>query len=113
MPTHREHVAEEVCPWCEQPIPHDKFDEIQQRIEAKEKARVAGIERTLRDQFVREKAQAELSAKAAIEQARKEGAIALEQLKRESAAAADKATREAATREAAAREQGKSAAEAR
>jgi hypothetical protein len=112
IPTRHEHLAGEVCPWCEQPIPHDKFAEIQQKIEAKERARVAGIERTLRDQFAREKAQAESNAKAAVEEVRKQSALALDQQRKESAAAAEKATREAAAREAAACEQGKKAAEA-
>ena len=30
------HVADELCPWCEQPIPHGKFEEIQRRMAAEQ-----------------------------------------------------------------------------
>jgi hypothetical protein len=40
-------VGNEVCPWCEQPIPHEKFEEIQERIRANERARLAEVEARL------------------------------------------------------------------
>lgn len=43
-------VEDEFCPWCEQTIPHEKFDEIHKRIQANERARLAEVERRLRDE---------------------------------------------------------------
>ncbi len=62
------HLDSEVCPWCEQSIPHDKFEEISARIAEEEEARIAEHEAKLRDQFAVErqalsaKAQADVSA---------------------------------------------------
>src|SRR5437762_2114382 len=66
------HLADEVCPLCEQPIPHDRFDEIKERIEARDQERSAEIADRLRDQFAREKAQL-------LEKAQQDAAAALEQ----------------------------------
>ena len=60
------HIAGERCPWCDQPIPHEKFDEIHARIEAKERERTAAVERRLKEQVAHEKAQVEAKAKAEI-----------------------------------------------
>lgn len=97
---HHEHVAGERCPWCDQPIPHEKFDEIQARIQIKERQRSAEAERQLKAELHRQKADSEAKAKADIERVCKEAV-----------AAAKKAQQEAATREAEARKQGKKAAE--
>ena len=35
------------CPWCDQPITHDKFEEIHARIAAQERERTAQFERRL------------------------------------------------------------------
>lgn len=43
-------TIEETCPWCGQPIPHEKFDEITARIRATEKARTRDLERRLREE---------------------------------------------------------------
>ena len=43
-------TAEEVCPWCGQPIPHEKFAEITARIRANERARSRDLERRLRNE---------------------------------------------------------------
>lgn len=93
--------AEQRCPWCDQPIPHERYDEIHARIAAKERERTAQVERQLREQLAREKIQIEAQAKTAVEQARKSGAAAMAALKKT-----------AAVKEAAAREAGKKAAEA-
>jgi len=93
-------TAGDHCPWCNQPIPHEKFDEIHARIQAKELERTTELERRLKEQFTREKAQAEAKAKADVEQARKDAAAAVETVKHE-----------AAEKEAAAREEAKKAAE--
>jgi hypothetical protein len=55
----------ETCPWCEQPIPHDKFQEIHERITAKERVRTATIEATLKQEYAikAEVIQAERDAK--------------------------------------------------
>lgn len=79
------HLTSERCPWCDQPIPHEKFDEIQARIQAKQRQRSEAQEKALREQFAKEKADDEAKAKAALEQVQKDAAAALEQAKQESA----------------------------
>src|SRR4026209_2392436 len=69
------HVADEQCPWCEQPISHAKFEDIRRRMTAEQNERLAA----LTDQFEREKASADAKARAALEQARAEAAAAAEQ----------------------------------
>jgi hypothetical protein len=61
------HVAGEHCPWCDQPIPHGKFEEITKRIQQRE-----------REQFdaMRMQLTAEAAQKAAAADARAEAAIA-------------------------------------
>lgn len=49
------HVLGDVCPLCEQPIPHDKFDEIKDRIESRERDHVNQIAQALQSQFAEEK----------------------------------------------------------
>jgi hypothetical protein len=66
------HVANETCPWCDQPISHDKFDEIRRRMTAEQDARMAAM----REQFAREQATADAKAKADLERARNEAAAA-------------------------------------
>ncbi|MCZ6848970.1 MAG: DUF2130 domain-containing protein, partial [Alphaproteobacteria bacterium] len=95
------HIVGKRCPWCDQPIPHEKFDEIHARIEAKERERSAAVERRLKKQVAHEKAQVEAKAKTEIEQAREKAA-----------AAVAKAKKEAAAKEAAARADAKKTAEA-
>lgn len=94
-------IGEEHCPWCDQPIPYEKYEEIHGRIQAEERKRALELERRLNEQVAIEKTQAEAKARAEIEHARKEGALAVE-----------KAKQEAAIREAAAREEARKAAEA-
>ena len=69
------HAADEVCPWCDQPISHDKFEDIRRRMTAEQNERLAA----LAEQHEQEKAAAERRAKAALEQARAEAAAAAEQ----------------------------------
>ena len=57
--------SDESCPLCDQPILHDRFDEINARIEARQSALTAEITSRLQEQFAREKADA-------LEQARRE-----------------------------------------
>lgn len=58
-------LADEVCPTCDQPIPHDHYDEIKERIETRQHARSAELTARLQEQYARDKAQA-------LEQARQE-----------------------------------------
>src|SRR5882757_2073533 len=94
-------VADARCPWCDQAISHEKFDEIRARIEAKERARSADAERHLKEQVAREKAQAEARPKTEVDAAQKAATEAIEKTKQE-----------AATKEVAAREEARRATEA-
>lgn len=67
VPELHAHLTSERCPWCDQPIPHEKFDEIQARIQTKERQRSEAQEKALREQFAKEKADDEAKAKAALE----------------------------------------------
>lgn len=95
------HIIADRCPWCDQPIPHEKFNEIKSRMAAEERERTAELERRLKEQVAREKAQADANAKAQIEQGRKETAAMLERVRQE-----------ASVKEAAAREEAKKVTEA-
>jgi hypothetical protein len=61
----------EVCPWCEQPIPHEKFAEIRERIRANEQAQTRVLERRLHEEHEAALATAQAAADARVEQARK------------------------------------------
>ncbi len=73
------------CPWCEQPIPHDRFDEILARIRDKEQARAAAQAKQLRAEFDRKMTAKAASAKAQIEEVERKSAAALERTKSEAA----------------------------
>jgi hypothetical protein len=68
------HLKAEACPVCDQPIPDDRFDEIQKRMEARERERAAEITNRLQEQYASEKlealAEAERKAAAVLELAR-------------------------------------------
>ena len=66
-PMSRIQGAGELCPTCDQPIPHDRFDEIKERIEARQSERETQITTRLMEEFGRQKTQA-------VEQARQEAA---------------------------------------
>jgi hypothetical protein len=55
---HHLHVAGEVCPVCDQPIPHDRAEEVGERLEARECEQSAAISAQLRETFDTEKAEA-------------------------------------------------------
>ncbi|MGH6636573.1 MAG: DUF2130 domain-containing protein [Gammaproteobacteria bacterium] len=78
------HVTSERCPWCDQPIPHERSDEIRARIQERERERSAAQEKLLRERFVEEKAASEAKSKAETERVRKDAAAALAQAKAES-----------------------------
>jgi hypothetical protein len=95
------HLAGEFCPYCEQPIPNEKAEQVRARREAKERELSESVTARLTQNFALEKAQMETGAKALVDQARNEDAAALEKVKSE-----------IASREAVAREDGKKTAEA-
>lgn len=92
-------LAEEVCPTCDQPIPHDHLDEIKERIETRQREQSAGITARLQEQYARDKAQAleqarqESEAKVAL--ARDEGRLAAEAVANERLAAVERASKDA------------------
>jgi hypothetical protein len=63
---HHLHPVEDVCPVCEQSIPHDRADEIAERLQAREQAQSATIAARLQEKFDAEKTEA-------LEHARLEG----------------------------------------
>jgi hypothetical protein len=65
------HEALEACPTCEQPIPKDRAEEINQRIAAHQAAQNEALTARLQQAFAREKS-------AAIDAVRREGTTALE-----------------------------------
>jgi hypothetical protein len=90
------HLDAEACPWCEQPIPHDRFEEISSRIAEVEKARLAEQEVILRERFAQERAQLTAKAQSDVEEARRTGAAALTQVRREGEERLEKIAQEAA-----------------
>jgi hypothetical protein len=102
VPASHIHVAGEHCPWCDQPIPHEKFEEITSRISTRERERFADMTRELKEQHARDKAQAEQKAKADLEAAQKARVTEIEQIKVS-----------ASQKEAAARQEERAAVEAR
>jgi hypothetical protein len=88
-------AGEALCPYCGQPISRKEFKEIGARIEAEERARIAEIERTLKQRFARERQQAAVATQNAVEKAQKDAAAQVEKIRKEGAA------REASIRQAA------------
>jgi hypothetical protein len=78
------HVDGEVCPYCEQPIPNDRAQEIQERFKAKEHAQVEALKKQMSEQLARERQQLEANAKAAVEKVQTESVAAIEKLRAES-----------------------------
>jgi len=60
---------EDTCPWCGQPIAHEKFIEIKARIRANERARTRDLERRLRDEQDAVLAQVQAAAELQIKKA--------------------------------------------
>jgi hypothetical protein len=79
-------LAGDRCPWCDQPISHEKFEEIRGRIQAEERDRVAELERRLKDEVAKEKSKAEAKAKADVEAVRVQAAAAIDATNRAAAA---------------------------
>jgi len=60
----------EMCPWCEQPISHDKFEDIRRRMTEEQEARMADLVA----QHAREKQEVERRTAAALERVQRETA---------------------------------------
>jgi hypothetical protein len=71
---HLENPGQEQCPYCGQPITHEKLEEILARVEAEGRQRLAQAEHDLKKQYAHEMAKAE----ARITKARKEAAKKVE-----------------------------------
>jgi len=101
------HVAAdgELCPWCEQPISHDKFEDIRRRMTEEQEARLAD----LAAQHARETQEAARKTAAALAKAQQEAAALVEKAKAE---AAQKAAAEADAKLAAMRAEIEQAAKA-
>ncbi len=69
------HDQGEMCPWCEQPISHEKFEDIRRRMTAEQEERLAA----LAAEHAAEKAAVERKAAATLAQAQKDAAAAAEQ----------------------------------
>src|SRR5258708_3656630 len=108
-------VALEACPWCGQTIPHDRFEEIQAKIAAREREQFLEVEAGLNADFGRQQAEAEIATQARLEKAQGEAAAALEAAKKQSlldiAAAREEGGASAAAELAKARAETKAAAD--
>lgn len=93
------HGEGQVCPYCEQPIPNSKLEEIRERMEAKDRERTTEITSQVQARYSRAQAEVEAKAKADVEQAQQEAAAALDE-ERKSIEARLAAAREEAAREA-------------
>ena len=63
------HTAGEHCPWCEQPIPHGKFEEITRRIQAREREQYESMQLRLTAEFAQKTAALEAKAQATVAEA--------------------------------------------
>ena len=79
-PVHHLHLVDDVCPLCDQPIPHDRAHEIAERLEAQEREQSVAISARLQERFETEKAEAleraRLEAAAKVTAAREEARLA-------------------------------------
>ena len=68
------HIENEICPWCEQKIPPDKFEEISGKIAKRERQQTQAITARLEQQYAIEKAHAAAKAQADLELERRQSA---------------------------------------
>jgi hypothetical protein len=103
------HVAGEVCPWCDQPIPEDQSEKIHARIKEREEKQKVEQEVRLRQEFASSQANAqkqfEIEKTAAATKAREDSA-------KENAKIIEQMNKEAARKETAARTEASRAAKA-
>jgi hypothetical protein len=81
-PIHHLHPVDDVCPVCEQAIPHDRADEVAERLQARDQAQSATVTARLQEKFDTEKAEAleraRLEADQKITEAREQARLAAE-----------------------------------
>ena len=81
-PIHHLHPVGDTCPVCEQPVPHDRADEIAERLQARELKQSTALTARLQEKFDTEKTQAlervRLEADEKIAAAREEARLAAE-----------------------------------
>src|SRR6516225_1569870 len=68
------HIENEICPWCEQKIPPDKFEEISGKIAKRERQQTQAITARLEQQYAIERAHAAAKAQADLELERRQSA---------------------------------------
>lgn len=82
------HVVGTHCPFCDQPIPNEMAQQVQARLEAKEREVSDAVAARLKEQFAADRVQIEANARASVEQANRESAAKLlDSAKREADAA--------------------------
>ncbi|MGF7170826.1 hypothetical protein FHS91_002514 [Sphingobium xanthum] len=98
---HTHPLDDDLCPTCEQPLPHDRAIEIRERLASRERERAAEISAKLEARFSAEKAealqQAARDAELKVASARDEARSAAEAAAREKIDAAERAKADAAT----------------
>lgn len=98
---HTHLLDDDLCPTCEQPLPHDRAIEIRERLESRERERAAEISAKLEARFSAEKAealqQAARDAELKVASAREEARSAAEAAAQEKIDAAERAKADAAT----------------
>lgn len=80
------HAAGEVCPYCDQPIPNDRAQEIQEKFKAETRAQSEALKRQMTEQLARDRQVIEAAAKATVEKAQSDNAAAIEKIKAEALA---------------------------
>lgn len=73
-------LADVRCPLCDQPIPHEQFDEIHGRIQARERQQREAVEDRVRHEVERARLAAEEEARAALAEAQAEASAERERL---------------------------------
>src|SRR5262245_41941205 len=106
------HIQGALCPVCDQPIPNEKADQVQARIEARDRAAGEAATLRLREQFAAERVQMEANARAVLEKVQREGAATIGVIRKESAAAIAVVKREAEGTDTAGSEEGAKTAQA-
>lgn len=105
------HLKGALCPVCDQPIPNEKAEQVQARIEARDRAATEAVTLRMKEQFAAERVQIEVNARVVLEQAQRDGAMAIATIRKESAAAIELLKSEGQQKEAVAREEGARAAQ--
>jgi len=85
------HFGGQTCPFCDQPIPPERLEEVTGRIEARARERLAEETGRLREQHARDRAQAEAKAKADLDQTKKEAATREAEIREEARRKAEEA----------------------